>query len=33
MLKQKEKTSNTIWTIILSILSIAYVYPIVMIFF
>ena len=33
MLKQKEKTSNTIWTIILSILSIAYVYPIVMILF
>ena len=33
MLKEKEKTSNTIWTIILSILSIAYVYPIVMILF
>ena len=33
MLKQKEKASNTIWTIILSILSIAYVYPIVMILF
>jgi len=33
MLKQKEKTSNTIWTILLSILSLAYVYPIVMILF
>ena len=33
MLKQKEKASNTIWTIILSLLSIAYVYPIVMILF
>ena len=33
MLKQKEKTSNTIWTIVLSVLSLAYVYPIVMILF
>ena len=33
MLKEKQKTSNTIWTILLSLLSIAYVYPIVMILF
>ncbi|MBE6888090.1 MAG: carbohydrate ABC transporter permease [Ruminococcaceae bacterium] len=33
MLKQKEKASNTIWTIVLSVLSLAYVYPIVMILF
>ena len=33
MLKEKQKTSNTIWTILLSILSLAYVYPIVMILF
>lgn len=31
MLKQKQKTSNTIWTVLLSILSILYIYPIVMI--
>ena len=33
MLKEKQKASNTIWTILLSILSLAYVYPIVMILF
>ncbi len=31
MLKKKEKTSNTIWSVILSIASILYMYPIVMI--
>ena len=33
MLKEKQKTSNTIWTILLSLLSLAYVYPVVMILF
>ena len=33
MLKDKQKTSNTIWTILLSLLSLAYVYPVVMILF
>ena len=33
MLKEKQKASNTIWTVLLSILSLAYVYPIVMILF
>ena len=33
MLKEKQKTSNTIWTVLLSILSIAYIYPVVMILF
>ena len=33
MLKNKQKTSNTIWTILLSLLSLAYVYPVVMILF
>ena len=33
MLKEKQKTSNTIWTILLTILSIVYVYPVVMILF
>ncbi len=31
MIKQKEKTSNAIWSVILSVLSILYMYPIVMI--
>ena len=33
MLKERQKTSNTIWTILLSLLSLAYVYPVVMILF
>ena len=33
MLKEKQKTSNTIWTILLTILSLVYVYPVVMILF
>ncbi|MBQ5781773.1 MAG: carbohydrate ABC transporter permease [Oscillospiraceae bacterium] len=31
MLKQKQKASNTIWTVLLTILSLLYIYPIVMI--
>lgn len=31
MLKKKEKTSNTIWSVILSVASLLYMYPIVMI--
>lgn len=33
MLKKKEKTSNTIWSVVLTVLSIIYMYPIVMILF
>ena len=33
MIKQKEKTSNIVWSVILSVLSVLYMYPIAMILF